>query len=278
MILVAGAIHHDLMLDVPRLPREDETLPGGAPRWLLGGKGANQAVAVARAGAAVALAGAVGDDASGVAMRAALARAGVGLDALQVVGQPTGMSVALTLPGGGYGAVIATGANAAFDPARVVWDGVTHLVLQGELPPATNAALAAAATARGIPVILNAAPAREADRALLPHLGLIVVNRVEAFDLTGDGAPEAAAATLVEAGAKAAIVTLGADGLVLADPEPVSYPAPRVTVASSHGAGDAFLGALVAALAAGTPLPDATAAAQTAAARHVATPLADRPA
>ncbi|MCX7889936.1 MAG: PfkB family carbohydrate kinase [Rhodobacteraceae bacterium] len=281
-ILVAGALHLDVVVTAPRLPRLDETLAGRSVAYPLGGKGGNQAVAAARMGAAAAMAGRVGTDAFGAALLDALDAAGVDRRQVERVSGDSGMSVAIVTDGGAYGAVTVSGVNAAIDPARIELPaGLKVLLLQNEIPEAANLALAARARAAGIRVILNAAPMRPTAPDLIALADLLVVNRIEAADLSGVPAegldPGSAARALVAAGAGAAIVTLGAQGLVACDGgAPFALAAPPVTPVSSHGAGDAFIGALAAELSRGAPLRAALGFAQAAAALTVAAAPAER--
>ena len=280
MILVVGALHWDAIVEAPRLPREDETLPGGPARHAFGGKGGNQAVAAARMGAAVAMAGRVGEDDAGARLLEGLAAAGVDAGQVRRVPGVSGLSVAIALPGGGYGAVTAPGVNREIDADAVVLPaGLRWLLLQNEIPAAVNAALAGRAKAAGARVLLNAAPARPLSPALRGAVDLLVVNRVEAADMLGADRPPAQAAAAL-AGDGAAIVTLGADGLVLHDGRATPLPPHRVAARSAHGAGDVFVGALAAALAAGphggAALVEAARFAQAAAALHVGADPADR--
>jgi ribokinase len=280
-LLVVGSLHLDVIVSAPRLPRPDETLTGEAVDYAFGGKGGNQAVAAARMGARVAFAGAVGSDAFAERLRAGLAEAGV--DAAQVARRegPSGMSVAILQADGSYGAVIVSGANRAIDPeAIVVPAGTTWVLLQNEVPEAVNLAAAGRARAAGARVMLNAAPARPLAPALRALTDVLIVNRVEAAALATGGPdlpdPAAAARALVAGGVGTVIVTLGEGGLILADPVPRHLPARKVRALSSHGAGDAFAGALAARLDAGDPIDRAAAFARDAAALHVATPPAGR--
>lgn len=273
-VFVAGSLHLDVIVDTPHLPREDETVTGRGVTYAFGGKGGNQAVAAARMGAPTAMAGCTGDDAFATTLRAALAEARVDATQVRTIPGPSGMSVALLQPDGSYGAVIVSAANLALDPSTVTFPPDTRLILlQNEIPAAANRALATRARAAGITVLLNAAPARAPDPALLAATDILVVNRVEAADLLGtDTPPMQAAPRLAALGPRAVILTLGADGLVLHDGTTTHLPAHRITPISSHGAGDAFIGALAARLAGGAPLPEAARFAAAAAALHVATP------
>lgn len=275
VILCAGSLHHDVIVEAPGLPRVDQTLTGSGVRTAFGGKGGNQAAAAARAGAEVHMAGAVGSDDAALALRAALDEAGVRRAGVQAHPGASGMSVAISVPDGSYGAVIVSGANLLFRAEAVAFPkGCALLLLQSEIPEAANLYLAQRARSAGVRVVLNAAPARAVSAELLACLDLLVVNRGEAADLlarTEDGLDaERAAADLLALGSRAVVVTLGAGGLVLADASGIVRQAARaVEVVSTHGAGDAFIGALAAEWARGAALPEAAAFGQAAAALHV---------
>jgi ribokinase len=277
-VFVAGSLHLDVIVDTPHIPREDETVTGHGVTYAFGGKGGNQAVAAARMGAPTAMAGCTGDDAFATTLRAALAMAQVDATQVRTIPGPSGMSVALLQPDGSYGAVIVSAANLALDPAAITLPPDTKLLLlQNEIPEPANIALATRARAAGITVLLNAAPARPANSALLAQTDILVVNRVEAADLLGsDTDPITAAPRLAALGPRAVILTLGADGLVLHDGATQHLPAHKITPISSHGAGDAFIGALAARLTAAFPLADAARFATAAAALHVSTRPAAR--
>jgi ribokinase len=279
-LLVLGALHHDVIVSAPRLPALDETLVGQGVRYVFGGKGGNQAVAAVRMGARVAMAGAVGRDAAGETLLAALDAAGVDRASVKRVDTASGMSVAIEDAGGSYGAVIVSAANLAITGDLPIPDGTTHLLLQSEIPEAANLAAARAAHAAGARVLLNAAPARPLPSELLALTDILVVNRVEAAQLSGapENDPNQAAKVLLARGPASVIVTLGADGLICRNGESpaLADPALPVSVISTHGAGDAFIGALAARLDAGEALSVTLGFAQAAAALHVSTPVAER--
>ncbi len=279
-VLTVGSLHYDIMVEADHLPRRDETAIGS--RWYpkFGGKGGNQAAAIARAGVPSRMAGAIGNDDFGRFLRNSLREAGVEERfVLTLPDAPSGMSVALLDRLGDYAATIVSGANLRIDPASLstaaLWQDVALLVLQNEVSDAVNLAAATLAARRGLPVILNAAPYRPLPPALMAHVTHLVVNAVEAEML---GA--ASVATLAAAAAAArhlgglaphVTVTAGSLGLAAATGGTVlTIPAEKVKVVSSHGAGDAFIGAFAAALVAATPLPEALARASSAAAAHVA--------
>lgn len=281
-VFVCGSLHYDVVVDAPHLPRLDETVAGGAVHYVMGGKGGNQACAAARMGAVTAFAGCVGSDAFAGQLLDGLRHAGV--DTAQIARDPgpSGMSVAIVEPDGGYGAVIVSAANLKIDARQIqIPAGATIVLLQNEIPEAVNLAVALKARAQGAEVVLNAAPARSMPPDLLAAIAVLVVNRVEAADLLkADEAildPLAAVRALTALGPRAVIVTMGGDGLALCEAATVTaLAAHRVAVISTHGAGDAFLGALAAARADGQTLAQAAAFGQAAAALHVATPVDQR--
>jgi ribokinase len=271
-VLVVGALHHDVIVNAPRLPVLDETLPGSAVTYALGGKGGNQALATARHGANVAFAGRAGNDAAGRSMLAQLAAGGVNVTQVQMdPSLASGMSVAIVTDDGDYGAVIVSAANLGIDGDAInLPDGCKIVIQQNELPERINLAVARKAQARGAMVMLNAAPARPVAAEMLALTGMLVVNRVEAGMLAGSLA--GFSGTLIE--------TRGAQGCMVQRPgfKPLHLPAFAVEVISTHGAGDCFVGALAARLALNEQLEAALSYATAAAALHVSTPVEKRPA
>lgn len=280
-VLVVGSLHHDIMVEADHLPRRDETAIGH--RWYpkFGGKGGNQAVAVARAGAACRMLGAVGADSFGQFLRDGL-RAG-GVDDRFVVtlaGVGSGMSVAIQDRAGDYAATIVSGANLQIDAGALtdpaLWQDVGLLILQNEVAEGLNLAAATEAQRRGVRTLLNAAPMRPLPEDLVPLIDILVVNAVEA-EMMGAGAVSdlttaAAAARRLADRFETVIVTAGSKGLaaMAQGSDAISLPAEMVQAVSSHGAGDAFIGTLGRALLQGLPLREACEAASKAAARHVA--------
>lgn len=280
-VLVAGSLHYDIMVEADHLPRKDETAVGS--RWYpkFGGKGGNQAVSAQAHGAVARMLGAVGADDFGTFLRAELERSGVDHRYVATcAGLATGMSVAIMDASGDYAATIVSGANLhiTLDTLKNpdVWQGVGLLVLQNEIPETLNLAAATAARARGIRTLLNAAPSRPLSPEFSRLVDILVVNAIEA-EMMG-----AAPITSLRAAATAAkkladrfesvIVTAGPMGLAAwsAEDEHFSIPTEMVKVVSSHGAGDAFIGALAAGIVGGAKFKKACAAASHAAAAHVA--------
>ncbi|MGQ0564639.1 MAG: ribokinase [Gemmobacter sp.] len=279
-VLIVGSLHHDIMIEADHLPRRDETAVG--TRWWpkFGGKGGNQAVAVARAGVGARMFGAVGRDGFGTFLTAALDAGGVDRRFVGQVDAPSGMSVAIMDATGDYAATIVSGANLLLDPAALaddaLWHDVAILVLQNEIPEAVNVAAARQARKRGVKVVLNAAPARTLPPAPQRRVDVLIVNAVEA-EMMGSAPVTDLASAMVAAETLAAdydsvIVTAGSHGLAAwtLEDERLTLSATPVNVVSTHGAGDCFTGTLAAALAQGRPLTDACRMASDAAARHVA--------
>ena len=287
-VAVVGSLHYDILVTGADRPRPGETLFGEAWAWKCGGKGGNQAIEAARHGAATAFLGAVGSDDFGTALLARLGEARVDTAGVhRLPSHGSGMSVALFDPGGNYGAVIVPGANwhitdAMLDGSRALAT-CRVLLLQNEVRPETNLLAAAIARSGGATVVLNAAPARPLTDELAALVDILVVNEIEAEmmagcpPVSGFEAAEAAAAALL-ARAPQVMVTLGGDGLVSMSREGAALRVRghEVAVASTHGAGDALIGALAARLATGVPLLDAARYANAAAAALVATPENER--
>ena len=285
VIVVVGSLHYDIMVDAPDRPRKGETVAGHAWRPKFGGKGGNQAIAAARAGARVRMAGAVGDDEFGRFLLERLAAGSVDRDHVTTLpGTGSGMSVAISDAGGDYGAVIVSGANLSIDPQAVadagLWRDARALILQNEVPEAVNVSAARAAKATGAIVCLNAAPVRTMPSELASLVDVLVVNAVEAEDMCGiavDDLPSAlAAARRLSSGFGTVVVTAGGAGVagLQRGAEPVALPALPVSLVSTHGAGDVFVGALAASMVRNgdAPLLVHLQAANMAAAEHVSSP------
>ncbi|MGH7043911.1 MAG: ribokinase, partial [Acetobacteraceae bacterium] len=286
-ILVIGSLNIDLVATCARLPAPGETVAGTGFATLPGGKGANQAVAAARLGALVFMAGCVGADPFGAALRAALAAAGVDTTHVADAPGPTGTALIAVDAAGANQIVVVPGANAHMDAARIdralaAVPGPGLLLVQHEIPPEAVAHAIRAGHAAGWFVLLNPAPARSVPAALLGMIDLIAPNETEAAALLGrpPGTAEGAvpggigaARALVAAGARAALVTLGAAGAVYADRAGTKMQPPvPVDAVDTTGAGDAFLGALASVLAAGGSVAEAMGFAATAAGLSVTRP------
>lgn len=271
-VCVVGSANHDLIFDVERIPAPGETVLARSQSAGPGGKGLNQAVAAARAGATVAFVGSLGSDDAGQVLRSALADAGVVLDWLQTVPEPTGSAVVLRAQDGENAIVVAAGANGrAFDlddGLRSVVAASAVTLCQQEVPAEVNAAVVSCASAAGAMVVVNAAPALRLARSVLDAVTVLVVNEHELEVQLPDDAPAGSADLIVSVAARAAVlvtasrsvvVTLGGAGAVCVESAGATHvPAVAVDrVLDTTGAGDAFCGALCAALARGLPLVDA---------------------
>ena len=268
MVVVFGSINVDLVTRVERFPQPGETVAGESFSIYAGGKGGNQALAAACSGAEVRLHGAVGDDAFAEVALARLASAGVRLDGVVRRPEPTGCATILVDSRAENCIVIAAGANAHADPQSVpdaALGPTTTLVLQHEVPERANAALIERARERGACIVLNAAPARAITLELLAQLDVLIVNETEAETLADSlrwpSATDAfARAATVACPRLTVAVTLGSRGAVARNGEgKLCAVPPRVDVVDTTGAGDAFVGALAAALDRGATLRDALA-------------------
>lgn len=266
MITVIGSINLDLIATVERLPKPGETVPGSGFGTAAGGKGANQALAAARAGARVRMIGAVGDDAFATEALALLDRGGVDLSGVARAGEPTGTALILVGADGENMIAVVPGANGTVDATAVDalrLDEGDHLLLQHEIPLATvERALDAAREAKAVS-ILNTAPFRIEAAPLLEKADHVIANETE-FDLYAAALAlegpdrEARMRDFCSKTGRTVMVTLGGDGVVAATPQGiVRAEALRVSPVDTVGAGDTFCGYLAAGLAEGLPLADA---------------------
>ena len=272
MLLVFGSINVDLLFKVEALARPGETVLCPDYQLAAGGKGANQATAAARAGAAVRMIGHVGDDGFGIFARRAMAVAGVDCAGIAASGKATGIAVIGIDRAGENQIMVASGANldtrAEQIAAADLGPGVT-LLCQNEVPPEATFALLERASAKGVRTILNLAPAGPVPPRVLDALDVLVVNRIEAQMAAGgaaDGDPVALARDLAARHALTCVVTLGAAGALAIGPRGGHrLAALPVEPLDTTGAGDAFAGVLAAALDRGHDLPAALAQASVAA-------------
>jgi len=283
-VVVVGSIGVDLVAYAPRLPARGETVLGDRFARFPGAKGANQAVASALAGAAVAMVGAVGDDANGAFMRETLAARGVDIAGVETVAAAA-TQVALIMVGGGDNQIVVVpGANMHIDANRIGaldFGAGDICVAQGETTPDVVRIAFSRARAGGAATLFNPAPAHESARGLLALADYVVVNETESeflagerFDLARIGPSlERAANALHLRGDQTLIVTLGAGGVAARHRgASVTLGGHEVTVVDTTGAGDCFVGTLAAALIRGEAVENALRQANAAAALSVGRP------
>jgi ribokinase len=280
-IVVIGSSNTDMVLQVDHLPRPGETVLGGRFSMAAGGKGANQAVAAARAGGHVTLLARVGNDPFGRQAVEGFQRDGIDVHAVVVDRQaPSGVALIFVADDGENCIGVASGANARLTPddvrgAAELIRQAGILVMQLETPLETVGAAAEIAAEAGVPVILNPAPAQPLPDALLQNVTILTPNESEAEGLAGVPVPDELgarqAADLLRAkGVASVVMTLGSRGAYCHadDLQELVRPFP-VTPVDTTAAGDVFNGALAVALAEGRSLRDAVQFANAAAAISV---------
>jgi ribokinase len=266
LITVVGSINLDLIATVERLPAAGETVPGDSFRTAPGGKGANQALAAARAGGEVRMIGAVGKDGFAAEALACLKESRIQLSGVREAAAATGTALIFVDEKGENVIVVVAGANATVLPgdlAKAHFEKGEVVLLQHEIPLATVAEAIKLIAAAGGTSVLNTAPFRSDAAKLLPMADYVVANETE-FDLYADvlkleGADRAA--RMADFAAKTGhtvIVTLGAEGVIAATPEgEIAMPSLEITPVDTVGAGDTFCGYFGAGLDAGMSLEDA---------------------
>jgi ribokinase len=259
-IIVAGSANMDVVGLAERLPLPGETVLGDGFVMNPGGKGANQAIAAARAGGDTTFLGAIGSDAFGVTINARLTASGVDTRHLRTTYGASGVAVIMVDRAGENSILVSPGANSTFtglttEERRTIERGDV-LVCQQEIPLETVLEAALAARAGGTRVVLNAAPARTLAPELLAAIDLLVVNEVEARAITGHPEPDMDALVAL---VPRVVLTLGGEGAWFAERDGRSERVPpfRVDVLDTTAAGDAFTGALAVAWGEGRDLVDA---------------------
>ncbi len=266
MILVAGSANLDFVVRAGHIPAPGETVLGREFKTFPGGKGANQAVACARAGGVpTAMLLALGEDAFATPLIDSLTQAGVQLHLVRSASEPTGTAFICVSDAGENAITVAPGANNALQPTHLAQhlpslQGITHVLMQLEIPLASVEAYAQAAKAQGVQVVLNAAPARALPACLLALVDILIVNEGELMALTAGQAilqnrvPSSVQERLAQLPVPCVVVTLGSDGCLarVRDAQGVStyieQSAFQVSVVDTTAAGDTFCGVLVAAL------------------------------
>ena len=267
-IIVIGSSNTDMVVRSEHLPRPGESVVGSGFMMAGGGKGANQAVAVARMGHRVIFAAALGDDMFGDAALSGYQRFGIDTSFIVRKDTPSGVALIMVDSEGQNSISVALGANNSLTiddvlPALEQIDAGDIVLLQLEIPMATIEAVVAIASAKGAKVILNPAPAATVSENILSKLYLITPNQTEAQTLTGievkdEVTANLAAQVLCSRGVDRVVITMGSLGAYLyEDGKGVIIPAKRVAAVDTTAAGDVYNGALCAALAEGMTLVEA---------------------
>ncbi len=289
-VLVVGSSNTDFVIHCGRLPGPGETVMGGSALPSGGGKGANQAVAAARAGAQVIFAGALGDDDWGRLAKKNLVAEEIDVRFLAVKKTPgknggrVSSGTAFIFIGGKSKQnmiVVSPGANDLLTPEDVdaVWKDVNIardlkvVIVQLEVPLKTVERAAENAELYGIPLILNPAPAKKLSIELLKRVAILTPNETEAEILTGSSKPLESAKRLLRMGVKAVAMTLGPKGVLLFDQNGArTFSPPKVKPIDTVGAGDCFTGWLGAGMAQGLSFDEAAKRAVVAASVSVTRP------
>lgn len=256
-VVVVGSINIDLVANTSRIPVEGETVVGEDFQIHAGGKGANQAVAVARLGHPVRLIGRLGDDAFGSQLREQLEKAGVNIDGVKTTPGTSGVAIIIVAESGENIIVITPGANALVTPNDLdeeieIIRSAGVVLAQLEIPIETVQHLADICAREGVPLILDPAPAKELPRDLMKSVAWFTPNETEAtfylgkWGTSSDRSDSAATAQmLLNNGVKGVLLKLGSRGSYLESSEDLGHevPAFAVKAVDTTAAGDAFNGA-----------------------------------
>ncbi|MCS7464527.1 ribokinase [Paenibacillus doosanensis] len=264
-ILVVGSMNMDIVTQVERHPVPGETIQGRETGFFIGGKGANQAVAAARSGASVAMAGGLGSDSFGRDIRKKLAEDRIDLGLVAEKPAATGVALIAIDKAGENNIILSAGANGAYgekDVDGLHLSGYDAILLQNEISPAASRRMLDRAEEASIPVFMNPAPIAGFDRADLSKISFLIVNEIEAEELSGiriDGIGKArqAGKQLLEA-VPHLVITLGGKGSLYMDRAgtEIETPAFAVHVVDTTAAGDTFIGAFAATYLAGAELAE----------------------
>ncbi|MBQ7828519.1 MAG: ribokinase [Clostridia bacterium] len=266
-IIVIGSANTDLVIHTAKMPKLGETLEGENFMINPGGKGLNQAVAVAKLGGKASFLGAVGTDANGGILLDALAEYGISFEGARLNGTPTGIAM-ITVVNGDNFIIVDPGANDKLTPEMIeekrdAIAGSDYCILQLEIPVETVVRACEIAKECGTAVVLNPAPFKKLPNKIYPLVDYLIPNEHEAKDITGiypDNEENCVKAVtkLREMGVKNVIITLGDRGSVYNDGDEILFrPAQKVTAVDTTSAGDCFIGALTTALSRGNTLESA---------------------
>jgi len=254
-MLVIGSINMDIVNKVEKHPLPGETIAGLGVSYIPGGKGANQAVAAAKAGGMVTMLGAVGTDAFGKTLAESLRKYGVNIEDIITKDTSSGLAFITVDAKGENTIILSGGANTALAPEDLApyldsLENYRLVLLQNELHKSTNEWLIEEASKRGVPIFWNPAPAYKAPPALLAKIDTLIVNETEAEIMTGikikgENEAEKAAKLLMANGVRHVLITLGTNGSYFygKNGEAVYTKAYKVQAVDTTAAGDTFIGA-----------------------------------
>ena len=280
-IVVIGSSNTDMICRVPHIPKPGETVLGGDFLTVQGGKGANQAVAAARAGGEVTFIASVGNDLFGKQAIEAYQADGIDTSCIEMIDNfPTGVALINVADSGENSIAVASGANARLTPDVIdkYRDAILSaqiILIQLEIPIETVYHVARMAYAAKIPVVLNPAPAQEIDPAIIPMISCITPNELEAIEVSGIFPPDPElvsemAEKILKNGAQSVIITLGSKGALYREGNQEEIvPGIPVQAVDTTAAGDTFNGYLAVELAKGKTLREAISLANKAAAISV---------
>ena len=271
-ICITGSLHWDIVVETNNIPKKDETVKGSKVNYLFGGKGGNQALSANRYGSNTYFIGRIGKDNFGGKIFNILKKSTVNIKQLQVGPEKTGMSVAIVDKKGNYNATIVSGANLNIDYKEIVIKKDTGiLLLQNEIPEKINLIAAKKAKEKNCEVWINAAPARKINPKLLELTDIIIMNKVEAEFYEKS-------LSKIKLNKITKIITLGSKGLKaeFSDGIHKKIRAFKVKVVSTHGAGDAFIGAMASYRLKGNNIISCLNYGQAAAALHISSKIRHR--
>lgn len=268
-IIVIGSANADYVIHTDKMPMLGETLVGHSFQVNAGGKGLNQAIAVAKMGGDVSFIGCVGEDSGGEMLLGELRENGVAFDGIKSADASTGSAIIAVVNGDNF-IIINPGANAMLTPKAIekyadVIQECEYCVMQLEIPIESVMKVCEIAKRSGTKIVLNPAPYKKLPEELFSYVDYLIPNEYEAKDITGiypdtEESCKNALLKLLGMGVKTAIITLGERGCVYNDDDNIIFsPAVKATAVDTTSAGDTFVGAVVSKLSKGETLNKAIA-------------------
>lgn len=251
-VVVLGSLHYDILIQSDKIPSIGETVI--ANRWYpkLGGKGANQAVALSKEVFNVKFVSAIGNDLFSEFLTAKLKEQKISLDYILKINGSSGMSVAISNKDGDYSAIVISGVNLKISNNIILrdklWENTSFLMIQNEIPEEINISAVKEAKKRNVKVFLNAAPAKKINKKLYDFIDILLVNEIESKQIFEDNNKDFKyIAKELTKKVPRVIITLGSKGVVICEKNklPEHINAHLVKVKSAHGAGDYFAGKFI---------------------------------